>query len=137
MEPSIQTTVGMSIFTFLAVGYAMVSARGAILHRIRESWPSHAHFHTVEGALYTQGLCVLVVALTWFPFRDGGDWSWWTIMYLAIAMHGGHLLGDALTRGGLRGGETAQATGPMIYSVTVGALLLYAIGLGLSYQHFY
>ena len=139
VDPSALTLAAMWLFTFLAAGLAVVSARGAVIH-YREApglWPSHPVFHTVEGSLYTQGLCVLVVVLTWVPFRDGQAWSWWTLMYLAVAIHGGHLLADALARGGLRGDGTTLGSGPVVYAVTGVALLLYAVGLGLSFTHFY
>ena len=78
----------------------------------------------------------MVVVLTWIPFRDGEFWSWWTILFIAVAVHGGHLLGDVLTEGGLRNDMPAQGRGLVVYSLTIFALVIYAVGLGLSYQHF-
>ena len=64
MDPSAQTTVAMSLFTFVAIVFAFSAIRGAAIHYRIEPWPTHALFHTVEGALYTQGLSGMVVILT-------------------------------------------------------------------------
>lgn len=136
MDISIQTMAAMALFTALAAAFAAVDTRGGFIHFRTEPWTKHAMFHAVTGLFYTQALCVLVMVLTWIPFRQGYWWSWWAIMFVAVAIHGGHFLGDALTHGGLRGGGTAQGPGLVFYSATGVALLLYAVGLGLSYQHF-
>lgn len=136
MEASIQTLIGMSIFTAAAGVFAAVDTRGAFIHYRTEPWTKHSMFHAVTGLFYTQALCVLVVLLTWVPFRDGQGWSWFAILFIAVAIHGGHFLGDAITHGGLRGGGTAQGPGLLFYAGTGVVLVSYLVGLGLSAQHF-
>lgn len=136
MDPSTLTYVAMGLLTALAVGFAAVDTRGGIIHFRTEPWTKHAMFHAVTGLIYTIALCVLVVVLTWIPFRQGDWWSWWAIMFIGASIHGGHLLVDALTRGGLRGGGTAQGPGLIFYSATSFALVMYGVGLGLSFAHF-
>ena len=136
MDPSTQTTIGMLLITFVAIVFSASAITGAVIHHRKEEWPTHALFHTVEGAMYSQGLAGMIVILTWFPFRDGEFWSWWTIIFIAIWVHGGHLLGDALTKGGLRNDIPALGPGKVIYSLTITSMLIYAVGLALAFQHF-
>lgn len=136
MDLSIQTIVAMGLLTALAVGFAAVDTRGGIIHFKTEPWTKHAMFHAVTGLIYTIALCVLVVVLTWIPFRQGEWWSWWAILFIGVSIHGGHFLVDALTKGGLRGGGTAQGPGMVFYWATGFALIMYAVSLGLSYSHF-
>ena len=135
MEMSTLTLVGMSIFTAAASAFAAIDTRGAIIHYKTEPWTNHAMFHAVTGLFYTQALCVLIIILIWIPFRQGHMWSWWTTMFIAVAIHGGHLVGDLMTEGGLRGGGTAQGPGIIFYSLTVAALVAYFVGLALTYGH--
>ena len=137
MEPSVQTLIGMSIFTATALAFLAVDTRGAVIHLRKEPWTNHAMFHAVTGLFYTQTLCILVTVLTWIPFRQVDSWSWWAILSIGVAIHGGHFLGDALTHGGLRGGGTAQGPGLVFFAGTGVALLMYIAGAGLTYQHVY
>jgi len=136
MEVSKQTKIAMWIFTFAAMAFFIVDTRGAFIHLRTEPWTNHAMFHAVTGLFYTQALCVIVLILTWIPFKKGQLWSWWTIMLIGVTIHGGHLIGDIMTDGGLRGGGTAQGPGMIFYSLTAVALLLYLAGLALSRKHF-
>jgi hypothetical protein len=134
MERTIRTKIGMWMFTVLAVVFGAVDARGGLIHLHTEGWGS-SHAHMVTGLFYTLALCAVVIILTWIPFRRGEQWAWWTIAMVAVTIHGGHLLGDALTEGGLRGGGTAQGPGMVFYSLTGLALLLYVVALLLSWRH--
>lgn len=136
MEPSTKTKVGMWMFTVLAVVFGGVDARGGLIHLNTPDWGTHhAQFHMITGLFYTLALCAIILILTWGPFKRGEGWAWWTIALAAITIHGGHVLGDAMTEGGLKGGGTAQGPGLVFYSLTCLALFLYLVALALTRGH--
>lgn len=136
MPISTRTKIAMWIFTIAAAAFFIIDTRGAFIHLRTEPWPNHAMFHAITGLFYTQALCVLVILLTWIPFRQAQNWAWWTVVGIGVAIHGGHFVGDVMTHGGLRGGGTAQGPGLIFYSLTGVALLLYLIAGALSRAHF-
>lgn len=130
--------IAMWLFTFLAVSYFFVESRGAFMHwkDMLGIWEPHAMLHAVQGAFYTQALCILVVVITWIPFRKGERWAWWTVGFIGVALHGAHVVGDAMSHGGLRNAEAAQGSGAMFYALTVSALILYIVSFLLSRKYF-
>ena len=137
MDLSAITLAGMSLFTLAAAAFAAIDTRGAFIHLRTEPWTNHAMFHAVTGLFYNQALCALVVFLTWVPYRQGEVWTWWLVLLIGIAIHGGHFLADRMTHGGLLGGGTAQGPGLIFYTGTGIALVMYLVGSGLTFQHFY
>ncbi len=135
MQVSLKTKIALWLFTALAVAFFIIDTRGAFIHLDTEPWPHHAMFHAVTGLFYTQALCILVIVLAWIPLRQGHKWSWWAIMFIAVAIHGGHFLGDFMTEGGLRGAQAAQGPGLIFYVLTGLALVLYFVGLALCFGH--
>ena len=136
MELSVYTKVAMGIFTFVAVGFILFESFGFVVHLRTEPWTKHALFHMITGLFYLQAICVLIVVLTWFPFREAEYWSWWAILFAALSVYGTHFLGDPLTGGGLHGHQTAAAPPWVLNFLNVLALVTYAFALGISYQHF-
>lgn len=136
MQPTQKTKIGMWMLTVLPIAFGLIDARGALIHLHTEGWGSHhALFHMVTGGFYTLALCATIVILTWIPFKQGLRWAWNTIVMLGVTIHGGHILGDYMTDGGLRGGGTAQGPGLVFYSLTCTALGLYIIAFVLTYPH--
>jgi len=131
----LRTKIGMWMLTILPLAFAGVDARGGFIHLRTEDWTDHAMFHMITGLFYTLALCAVIIILIWIPYRRGERWAWWTIAMIAITIHGGHFLGDALTHGGLRGGGTAQGPGLIFYSLTGAALALYIVALALTWKH--
>lgn len=133
---STRTKIGMWMYTVLATVFGFVDARGGLIHLRTEGWgTNHALFHMITGLFYTLTLCVLIVILTWIPFNQGQRWAWWSIVLAALTIHGGHVLGDQLTHGGLSGGGTAQGPGMVFFSLTLTALALYVVAFILTWPH--
>jgi len=130
--------IAMWLFTFLAMAYLIVESRGAFMHWQENIniWEPHAMLHAIQGAVYTQALCIMVVVLTWIPFRKGERWAWWSVGFIGVALHGAHVIGDAMSHGGLKGAQAAQGSGEMFYAITVTALILYIVGFFLSREFF-
>ena len=128
----------MWLFTLLAVSYLVVESRGAFLHWQENLgvWEPHAMLHAVQGAFYTQALCIMVVVLTWIPFRNGERWAWLSIGFIGVFLHGAHVVGDLMSDGGLRNAQAAQGSGQMFYAITVTALVLYIVGFLMSCKYF-
>ena len=71
MDPSILTFVVMSMFTFVAVSFIILETYGFAVHYKVETWPRHPLYHMLTGLFYLQAICVLIIILTWIPFREG------------------------------------------------------------------
>lgn len=135
MQLGTRTKIGMWLFTILSAGFFVVDTRGAYFHWLREGWPDHAMFHAVTGLFYTQIICIMIMVVTWIPLRQRQPWSWWAIALMGIGIHGGHVLGNALTNEGLSGAQAAQGPGTIFFAGTVSALVLYCLGLYLVRPH--
>lgn len=128
----------MWLYTILSMSYLVIETRGAYLHWVEkiDVWEPHAMLHAIQGTFYTQALCILVVVITWIPFRRGEYWGWLTAGCIGIVLHGSHVIGDAMSHGGLRNAEAAQGSGAFFYAGTVTILLLYIAGFILSKPFF-
>ena len=128
----------MWLFTFLAVAYLVVETRGAFMHwqEMIDVWQPHAMLHAIQGAIYTQALCIMVVVITWISFRRGERWAWYAVGFIGVSLHGAHVLGDIMSHGGLSGAQAAQGSGQMFYAITVTALVLYIVGFIMAREYF-
>lgn len=135
MELSKGTKIAIWTLLIHALGYVILETRGAISHLKTDPWEPHAKYHGITGLFYQHALLAAVALLTWFPLRQGRRWGWWGIAMIALAMHGGHIVGDAVTDGGLRKAQVAQGSGRFFYFVTISELVLYGVALALSFRH--
>ena len=137
MELSIRTKIGIWLFTIPAATFLLLETRGAYSHwkELIDVWQPHAMFHAVTGLFYTQAICIMVIVLAWIPLKRGELWSWWGLALMSIAMHGGHVLADPITKNGLRGQQAGGGSGEMFYMGTVAALVLYILALILTRPH--
>ena len=84
------------------------------------------------GLLATYGL---ILFLTWGPLKRGERWAWYAIGFAAFMVHGGQLISDVITGGGLRNQETIVASGSFLIGAVVIVLFFYGVGLALTWSH--
>lgn len=130
-----RTTVGMWMFTVLAVVFFLVDTRGAYFHWKDAGWPDHAMFHAVTGLFYTQIVCAMIVIITWTLLKEGRRLGFWTIALMGLGIHVGHVIGNELSNHGLSGAQAAQGPGKIFYAGTLTALALYLVALFLTWPH--
>ncbi len=135
MGLSLRTRIGMWISTVCAAAFFVIDTRGAYFHWKDEPWPNHAMFHAVTGLFYTQILCILIIVLTWIPLKKGERWGWWALCIGGPGIHGGHIVGNALTNQGLSGAQAAQGPGIIFFTGTCIALGLYIVSQILTFPH--
>jgi len=105
-----KTKIGLIIFTVLPLLTGISETKACIGHLLQDNWPPHAMFHMfmgLGGLLATYGL---ILFLTWGPLKRGTD-------------------------GGLRNQEAIVASGSFLIGAIVVILLLYGIGLALTWSH--
>ena len=130
-----KTKIGLTIFTVLPLLAGISETKACIGHLLQDNWPPHAMFHMLMGLgglLATYGL---ILFLTWGPLKRGERWAWYAIGFAATVVHGGQLISDAITDGGLRNQEAIVASGSFLIGAIVVILLLYGIGLALTWSH--
>ena len=127
--------IGLIIFTVLPLLAGISETKACIGHLLQDSWPPHAMFHMfmgLGGLLATYGL---IIILTWGPLKHGERWAWYAIGFAATMVHGGQLISDVVTDGGLRNQEAIVASGSFLIGVIVVILILYGVGLSLTWSH--
>ena len=130
-----KTKIGLFILTVLPILTGIAETKASIGHFLLDNWPSHAMFHMfmgLGGLLATYGL---ILFLAWGPLKRGERWAWYAIGFAASMVHGGQLISDVITDGGLRNQEAIVASGSVLIGAIVGILLLYSIGLALTWSH--
>ena len=130
-----KTKIGLTIFTVLPLLAGISETKACIVHLLQDNWPPHAMFHMLMGLgglLATYGL---ILFLTWGPLKRGERWAWYAIGFAATVVHGGQLISDVITDGGLRNQEAIVASGSFLIGAIVVILLLYGIGLALTWSH--
>ena len=130
-----KTKMGLFILTVLPLLTGIAETKACIGHLLLDNWPPHAMFHMfmgLGGLLATYGL---ILILTWGPLRRGERWAWYAIGFAATVVHGGQLISDVITDGGLRNQEAIVASGSFLIGAIVVILLLYGIGLALTWSH--
>ena len=130
-----KTKIGLTIFTVLPLLAGISETKACFGHLLQDNWPPHAMFHMLiglGGLLATYGL---ILFLTWGPLKRGERWAWYAIGFAATVVHGGQLISDVITDGGLRNQEAIVASGSFLIGAIVVILLLYGIGLALTWSH--
>jgi hypothetical protein len=131
----VKIKTGLIILTVLPLFAGFTETNACIGHFVQDSWPPHAMFHMfmgLGGLLATYGL---IIFLTWGPLKRGERWAWYAIGFAAAMVHGGQLISDVITDGGLRNQEAVVASGSFLIGAIVAILLLYGIGLSLTWSH--
>jgi|APSaa5957512535_1039671.scaffolds.fasta_scaffold248130_1 hypothetical protein len=127
--------IGIIIFTVLPLLAGVSETIACIGHLKQENWPPHAMFHMfmgLGGLLATYGL---IIFLTWGPLKRGERWAWYAIGFAAATVHGGQLVSDVITDGGLRNQEAIVAGGSFLIGGIFVILISYGIGLSLTWSH--
>jgi len=127
--------VSLTIFTVLPILAGTIETRASIGHLFGDGWPDHANFHMLMGLGGLLAAYGLVLALAWGPLRRGERWSWYAVAYTVLMVHGGQLISDVVTNGGLRNQDPIAASGPVIVGALLVIISLYVIGLSLSWRH--
>lgn len=125
--------IGLVILTFLPLFAATVESRACIGHFLRDEWPPHEMFHLFMGLSGLLATYLLILILVWIPLRSGHRWAWFAIAAAALTVHGGQLASDVITDGGLRNYTVILGSGAVVYAGIFVALLLYGVGLGLTW----
>lgn len=127
-------TIGLTLFTILPIFAAVVESRACIGHLFRDDWSDHAMFHMFMGLGGLLAAYGLILFLAWGPLRRGERWSWFAIAYAATIVHGGQLVSDIITNGGLRNQDPIAGSGTVIFAAIIMILVLYAVGLSLTWS---
>jgi hypothetical protein len=77
----------------------------------------------------------LILTLVWIPLRRGERWAWFAIALAALVVHGGTIISDLVTDGGLRKHAGIVASGSKLFAGIFVALALYAVGLVLTWPN--
>jgi hypothetical protein len=128
-----RATVGIAILTFLPLFAALVESRACIGHFLERRWPPHATFHVMMGLAGLLGAYGLILTLVWIPLRRGERWAWFAIALAALVVHGGAIISDLVTDGGLRKHAGIVASGSKLFAGIFVSLALYAVGLALTW----
>jgi hypothetical protein len=131
----VKVKIGIIIFTVLPLLAGVSETIACIGHLKQENWPPHAMFHMfmgLGGLLATYGL---IIFLTWGPLKRGERWAWYAIGFAAATVHGGQLVSDVITDGGLRNQEAIVAGGSFLIGGIFVILISYGIGLSLTWSH--
>jgi len=126
-------TVGLAILTFLPLVAALVETRACIGHFLQKEWPPHELFHLLMGLSGLLATYVLILTLVWIPLRHGEHWAWFAVAFAAIIVHGGTIISDLVTDGGLRKHVVILGGGAKIFAGIFVTLALYAVGLALMW----
>ncbi len=133
MGAAVKKKIGLGLLTFLPLIAATVESRATAGHFLREQWPPHAMFHLLMGLSGLLASYALILILVWIPLRNGQRWAWFAIAIGALTVHGGQWLSDIATNGGLRNHTVILGSGSMVLAGIIVTLLLYAVGLGLTW----
>lgn len=128
---SLRIRAGAGLVVFLALVTLLAETRAGWSHLLRADWPAHARFHLMIGLFCLQLLLVSIPVLVWVVLRRGQRWALRALAVIAGTVHGGQLLADAVSGGGLRMASTASLSGEILYGLTASALLLYGVGIWL------
>jgi len=123
--------LGFALLSFLPVSILLIETKVGWTHLAHEPWPAHAMFHVMIGVFCLQLVLIAVPLLLWTGVRRGRRWAWWAIAVCGTTVHGGHLLADAVSGGGLRNAATATLPGNVLYDLTLTYWVLYGVGLWL------
>jgi hypothetical protein len=126
-----RTAVGIAILTCLPLVAAAGETRACIGHLHEQQWPQHATFHVMMGLAGLLGAYGLILTMIWIPLRHGERWAWFAIAGAALVVHGGTIVSDLVTDGGLRKHVGIVANGATLFRVVFVILVLYAVGLTL------
>lgn len=85
------------------------------------------------GLAGLMGAYGLIFVLVLIPLRRGERWAWFAVAGAALTVHGGQLLSDLATGGGLRNQAPVLGNGSIVFTGIVVVLALYAIGLALTW----
>jgi hypothetical protein len=127
--------IGLAIFTVLPIVSGIVETKASIGHFLKSPWPPHVMFHLFMGLGGLLACYGLIMFLAWGPLRRGDRWSWFAIAYAAAVVHGGQLISDLITNGGLRNQDPMAGSGTFIFGVIIVILVLYGVGLSLTFPH--
>jgi hypothetical protein len=126
--------IGLGILTFLPLSAAVVESRACIGHFLQDAWPPHEMFHLLMGLSGLLATYVLILILVWIPLRSGQRWAWFAIAAAALIVHGGQWISDVVTGGGLRNYAVILGSGSVVFAGLIAALLLYGVGLALTWS---
>jgi len=129
-----KTKLGISILTFVPLFAALTESRACIGHFLEGEWPPHEMFHLLMGLSGLLAAYALILVLVWIPLRRGERWAWFAIAAAALITHGGTLISDFVTDGGLRNYAVILGSGAVIFAGIFVALALYAVGLALTWS---
>lgn len=124
---------GILLLSFLPLFACVVDARVCIGHFLQSGWPPHESFHLLMGLAGLLAAYGLIFVLVRIPLRRGERWAWFAIAGAAITVHGGQLLSDIVTDGGLRNQAPMLGNGSMVFGGIVAVLFLYGVGLLLTW----
>ena len=123
-------TAALGLLTVSAILAALALLLATPRHRAeredKSSWPEHATTHVWQGVLWSVGLSVVVVVLTWIPLASDERWAWWALALLGAILYGGYLAPLAL-----REPDRLSRTDLAFFG---GLALLHAAGLALSWS---
>lgn len=125
--------LGFAILTVLPLFASIIDSRVCIGHFVQGEWPPHEMFHLLMGLAGLLTAYGLILVLVRIPLRRGERWAWFSIAGAAVAVHGGQLLSDILTDGGLRNQAPILGNGSLIFGGIVVVLILYGVGLALTW----
>ena len=127
--------IGMGIVALNVVGYTIIEINGAVDHLSHSNWDIHANFHATSGLLWLLTLFVVATYILWRFVSRGEIWAIWIVTFIGIGVFGGAVGSDPITRGGLRDGETALATGVIAYWTGWLSLVSWVAGMALVWWH--
>ena len=126
--------IGLGMLTLLPLLAATLESRACIGHFMQEQWPPHEMFHLLMGLSGLLATYALILILVWIPLRRGERWAWFAIAVGALIVHGGQWASDAVTDGGLRNYAVILGSGSLVFAGIVATLLLYGVGLALTWS---
>lgn len=129
-----KTKIALALFTILPIITGIAETKACVGHFFKENWPPHAMFHMFMGLGGLLAAYGLILVLAWIPLRKGESWAWFAISFIVLMVHGGQLLSDFVTDGGLRNQESVVASGPVLLGIIATILLLYVFALALTWN---
>lgn len=126
--------IGLAILTFVPLLAAVTESRACLGHYLQDPWPPHEMFHLLMGLSGLLAAYALILFLVWIPLRRGERWACYAIAIGALIVHGGQLISDTVTDGGLRNYAVVLGSGSAVFAGIFVALFLYALGLSLTWS---